>query len=147
MKRKKGRKKERWESVKGWGASRRRKETPRMLKNKKKGGRGSEEVGWPKVARVEYWNALPEAISVRCPPFALLSCPLQASSSFPSPSLSLYLSSFLSVLPLCVSPRPDAICLSLFLSSSYLLICTSVSLSLFPPRSFREATQHLSPRA
>lgn len=60
-----------------------------MLKNKKKGE--TEEVGWPKVARVEYWNALPEAISVRCPPFALLSCPLQASSSFPSTSLSLYL--------------------------------------------------------
>ena len=26
-----------------------------------------------KVARVEYWNALPEAISVRCPPLVLLS--------------------------------------------------------------------------
>jgi len=47
------------------------------------GGQG--RLGWPKVARVEYWNALPEAISVRCPPFVLLSCPLQASSSFPTP--------------------------------------------------------------
>lgn len=63
-------------------------------------------MGWPKVARVEYWNALPEAISVRCPPFALLSCPLQASSSFPSPSLSLYLSSFLSVSPFCFAYLP-----------------------------------------
>lgn len=62
------------------------------------GSRGAEEVGWPKVARVEYWNALPEAISVRCPPFALLSCPLQVSSSFPYFSLSLCLPSFLSAL-------------------------------------------------
>lgn len=55
----------------------RRRETPRMLKNKEmeKGGR-QRRLGWPKVARVEYWNALPEAISVRCPPFVLLSCPL-----------------------------------------------------------------------
>lgn len=70
------------------------------------GGERTEEVGWPKVARVEYWNALPEAISVRCPPFALLSCPLQASSSFPSPSLSLSLSIFFSsYLRFAVLPR------------------------------------------
>lgn len=70
-------------------------------------------MGWPKVARVEYWNALPEAISVRCPPFALLSCPLQASSSFPSAlsfSLSISFSLCLAVL-LRVS-------LSLFISLS-----------------------------
>lgn len=76
-------------------------------------------MGWPKVARVEYWNALPEAISVRCPPFALLSCPLQASSSFPSRSLSLYLSSFLSVSPLCYASLHGRTGLSLFLASSY----------------------------
>lgn len=70
-------------------------EMPRMLKNKKERARWeAEEVGWPKVARVEYWNALPEAISVRCPPFALLSCPHQPSSSF---SLSTFFSLSLSL--------------------------------------------------
>lgn len=56
-----------------------------------------EKRGWPKVARVEYWNALPEAISVRCPPFVLLSCPLQASSSPPPPTFFSSSSSFGSV--------------------------------------------------
>lgn len=83
------------------------------------GGERTEEVGWPKVARVEYWNALPEAISVRCPPFVLLSCPLQASSSFPSPSLSL--SSFLFVSPFCLAslPFPLSSLFAAFLSQSY----------------------------
>lgn len=95
-------------------------------------GGGSEEVGWPKVARVEYWNALPEAISVRCPPFALLSCPLQASSSFPSRSLSLYLSSFLSVSPLCYASLHGRCGLSLFLASSYLYVRLSFSFLRVP---------------
>lgn len=89
-------------------------------------------MGWPKVARVEYWNALPEAISVRCPPFALLSCPLQASSSFPSRSLSLYLSSFLSVSPLCYASLHGRCGLSLFLASSYLYVRLSFSFLRVP---------------
>lgn len=89
-------------------------------------------MGWPKVARVEYWNALPEAISVRCPPFALLSCPLQASSSFPSRSLSLYLSSFLSVSPLCYASLHGRCGLSLFLASSYPYVRLSFSFLRVP---------------
>lgn len=59
-------------------------ETDRPMETETERERGR---GWPKVARVEYWNALPEAISVRCPPFALLSCPLQASSLPPPASV------------------------------------------------------------
>lgn len=53
----------------------------------KEAARARRRRGWPKVARVEYWNALPEAISVRCPPFVLLSCLLFAPSLPPSFSL------------------------------------------------------------
>lgn len=129
----------------------RRRERPRMLKEQGEGEGGQRRLGWPKVARVEYWNALPEAISVRCPPFVLLSCPLQASSSFPtlpSPLLlslprSFCLSSFLSVSSLCFFST--SVIFSLFLS--FLSLSVRSSLSFFCLlRSFRKATQHLSPR-
>lgn len=115
----------------------RRRERPRMLKEQGEGEGGQRRLGWPKVARVEYWNALPEAISVRCPPFVLLSCPLQASSSFPTlpsplPSFSpsLFLSVFFSLcfFALLLLNQCDILSLS-FLSQS---ICKVESLFLLP---------------
>lgn len=82
------------------GRARRRERETEDAEEQGEGEEGQGKLGWPKVARVEYWNALPEAISVRCPPFVLLSCSLQA-SSFPTSPLSLRLSSFLSVSSLC----------------------------------------------
>lgn len=120
------------------------------------GGR-TEEVGWPKVARVEYWNALPEAISVRCPPFALLSCSTPSIFLLPVPlsfSLPLCRSVYLSLRPsvlvaspfFCAGVISSSFSFSLFLGRSFSPRYV-YTLSLSPSACLSRATQHLSPRA
>lgn len=99
----------------------------------KEAARARRRRGWPKVARVEYWNALPEAISVRCPPFVLLSCPLFAPSL--PPSFSLLVLVFSTGLRLLFVPRLSH---SFFPSTQLSTFLYSLSLCL-PPQIFAQS--------